>query len=187
MDESKKAGTQCCAKSSTCSPDSSDRRKFIKSSASLTAFMLMAGSRNVMAGPFLKSDFDSVIPSDKKLSKEWLASLYERGKPMSATGKNLKYIGMPINGICTGQVYLGGDGSLWRWNITGKRNTQKENPKGPRYLDPDAASSPINQGFALKVGTEEFTLDANGFESVVFTNQYPMAKVAYKDKKVQFL
>jgi non-lysosomal glucosylceramidase len=175
----------CCTGTNACTPDSTSRRTFIKASG-LTALMVAASARNVMAGPFFKTDFNNeyndIIPANKKLSKEWIASLYERGKPMSATGKHLKYIGMPINGICTGQVYLGGDGKLWRWNITGQRNIPKENPKGRRYLDPDIANSPIEQGFALEIGDQTYTLDKEGFEQVEFTNQYPMAKVAYQDK-----
>lgn len=181
MSNSKNLEKSCCSVPDSCAPESNSRRQFVKGSG-LTALMLMAGSRGVMAGPFSKSDFDDIIPADKKLSKEWIASLYERGKPMTATGKNLKFIGMPINGICTGQVYLGGDGTLWRWNITGQRNVKKENPKGPRYMAPEEANSPLNQGFAIQVDGVIRTLDANGFDNVVFTNQYPMAKVDYKDK-----
>ena len=43
----------------------------------------------------------------------------------------------------------------------------------------------MDQGFALEVdsGGEKrvFTLDSKGFEDVVFTNRYPMARVAYAD------
>ena len=146
--------------------------------------MLMAGRSPVMAGPFSKEDFEQIIPSDKKLSKEWIASLYARGEALSATGEDLKFIGMPINGICTGQVYLGGDGRLWYWNLDGKRD-KKHTGEGPRFTDPDTIHSPMDQGFALEVdsGGEKrvFTLDSKGFEDVVFTNQYPMARVAYAD------
>ena len=96
----------CCRGTSSCDPAPIGRRDFIKASG-LTAAMLMAGRSPVMAGPFSKEDFEQIIPSDKKLSKEWIASLYARGEALSATGEDLKYIGMPINGICTGQVYLG--------------------------------------------------------------------------------
>ena len=65
--------------------------------------MVVAGRINVMAGPFSATDFAKIIPADKKLSKEWIASLYARGEALSATGDDLKYIGMPISGICTGQ------------------------------------------------------------------------------------
>ena len=37
---------------------------------------------------------------------------------MTVTSEEMKYIGMPINGIATGQVYLSGDGQLWYWNLT---------------------------------------------------------------------
>lgn len=180
MSSSNNLENSCCKTSESCVPDSNSRRQFIKAGG-LTSLMLMAGTRGVMAGPFSQSDFNDIIPSDKKLSKEWIASLYERGKPMTATGANLKYIGMPINGICTGQVYLGGDGTLWRWNITGLRNVKQENPKGPLYMAPEEANSPLDQGFAIKVDGNIYTLDAKGFDNVVFTNQYPMAQVDYKD------
>ncbi|MDO6721355.1 GH116 family glycosyl hydrolase [Psychrosphaera sp. 1_MG-2023] len=180
MDNSIDKKQSCCNTSNHSEPESKSRRQFVKGSG-LTALMLMAGSRNVMAGPFNMKDYNEIIPADKKLSKQWIASLYERGKAMTATGDNLKYIGMPINGICTGQVYLGGDGTLWRWNITGKRNVKKENPKGERYLDPEVAESPLNQGFAIKVDGDVRTLDSKGFANIVFTNQYPMANVDFKD------
>jgi len=65
-----------------------ERREFIKATG-LTAAMLMAGRINVMAGPFEVKDFDKINPADKKLSKEWIASLYARGEALSATGENL--------------------------------------------------------------------------------------------------
>ncbi|EMI18672.1 Glucosylceramidase domain protein [Rhodopirellula maiorica SM1] len=156
------------------------RRQFVKATG-LTAAMLMAGRTDVMAGPFEAEDFDHVIPADKKLSKQWIESLYARGEPLSATAGNLKYIGMPISGLCTGQVYLGGDGQLWYWNLTAKKD-RKNNPKGVRYMQPDVARSSPAQGFALQVGGKVHTLDAGGFQDVKFTNQYPMGLVNYADK-----
>ena len=94
-------GNACCHGTSSCASSSIGRRDFIKASG-LTAAMLMAGRSPVMAGPFTKEDFEQIIPSDKKLSEEWMASLYARGEALSATGEDLKFIGMPINGICTG-------------------------------------------------------------------------------------
>lgn len=155
------------------------RRDFMKATG-LTAAMLMASRINVMAGPFDAKDFDKIIPADKKLSADWIKSLYARGQSLTATGADLKYIGMPINGICTGQVYLGGDGQLWHWNLDGAFDA-KNTGKGPRYLKPDVAHSPMSQGFALQVGGKTYTLDSKGFSNVTFTNQYPMATVDYSD------
>ena len=54
--------------------------------------------------------WSAVIPADKKLDPEWEKSLFERGAPRSYRGDALLNIGMPVGGITTGLVYLGGDG-----------------------------------------------------------------------------
>ncbi|MEP2775544.1 MAG: GH116 family glycosyl-hydrolase [Luteolibacter sp.] len=155
------------------------RRHFLKTTG-LTAAMLAAARFDMMAGPFTNADFDKIIPADKKLGRDWIASLYARGEALSATGQDLQRIGMPINGITTGQVYLGGDGKLWYWNLDGVRD-KGVSVKGPRFLKPDIAHSPFSQGFALQVGGKAFTLDSEGFKKVVFTNEYPMGRVDYTD------
>ena len=38
-------------------------------------------SWRAMAGPFDASDFEKLVPADKRLSAEWIKSLYERGEP----------------------------------------------------------------------------------------------------------
>ncbi len=155
------------------------RREFIKA-GSLTAAMLMASRVNVMAGPFDAKDFDKIIPADKKLSAAWIQSLYARGLPTTVKAGKVDYIGMPIGGIGTAQVYLSGDGELWYWNLTADKD-KKNNPKGDRYMDPDVAKAPAGQGFALQVNGQDYPLNAQGFSEVTFTNQYPMALVDYSD------
>ena len=56
---------------------------------------------------------------DKKLDPQWVKSLYNRGLVTQyLKSKNeLQYIGMPVGGINTGTLYLGGDGRLWLWDI----------------------------------------------------------------------
>ena len=175
----------CGCQPGACSPAPFSRRGFIKAGTFASAAMMSGGLR-VMAGPFTQADFEKIVPSDKKLSKEWIASLYDRGKPMTATKPDLKYIGMPINGISTGQVYLGGDGRLWCWNLDGEPDMKWEDiGKGHKYLKPETAHSPMDQGFALQLGSGDtkrtFTLDADGFGDIRFTNRYPMGKVEYAD------
>jgi non-lysosomal glucosylceramidase len=155
------------------------RRDFLKASG-LTAAMLMASRINVMAGPFSAADFDKIIPADKKLSADWIKSLYARGKPLTAKAGAKDFIGMPINGVGTGQVYLSGDGELWYWNLTAKKD-KLNNPKGLRYMKPDEAKAPAGQGFALQVNGQTHSLNSQGFDDVTFTNQYPMALVDFVD------
>ena len=71
-----------------------------------------------MAGPFDEKDVaDHFVPADKKLKPEWIDALTAKGERTVYRGKDLERIGMPIGGICAGQLYLAGDGRLVHWDI----------------------------------------------------------------------
>jgi uncharacterized protein (DUF608 family) len=133
-----------------------------------------------MAGPFTRADFEHLVPADKKLSAEWIKSLFERGKPEVYRGSELKYIGMPVGGLCTGQLYLGGDGRLWHWDIFNQTTATGES----HYAKPPLPASPLEQGFALQIGDRTIPLDAQGFSEVSFRGEYPVGTVNYKDAGV---
>ncbi len=99
-----------------CGPTS--RRDFIKV-VGLAASVAAGGRMPVMAGPFEEdNEYLQTIPRDKKLAKEWVASLTARGvKAVETDPKALAHIGMPVGGLFAGTVYLGGDGRLWLWDI----------------------------------------------------------------------
>ncbi len=109
-----------------------------------------------------------------------MKSLYERGNPIVYREQELKYIGMPVGGIFTGQLYLGGDGKLWRWDIF----NHSEHTGAAHYAklpDPDYL---IEQGFYLKIGGDKHSLDKNGFSDVSFKGQYPIGEINYKDSAI---
>ncbi len=142
------------------------------------------------------------IPIDKGLSPEWYKSLYERGAVEAYKGKELAYVGMPIGGICTGTVYLGGDGKLWLWDIFNKEKEgisdkiykdwqgKKEiKPRdGANFIFPVAPEYPFEQGFGIRVMQKDSvwqkSLDFKGFEDITFKGQYPMAEINYRDAKL---
>lgn len=168
-----------------------DRREFLGVAGAGLAGVLRgrAASAGAVAGPFSADDLALFpIPADKRLHPSWLRSLRQRGEPAVYRQSNgeLYFIGMPIGGICTGQLYLGGDGKLWHWDIFNLpapdhwRSTQ-----GPHYANPVRPSSPIEQGFAVqcKVGDTFVTrpLDVTGFPQIQFKGQYPIGFVEYRD------
>lgn len=166
--------------SSSCNCGGPNRRDFL-TSIGVGAVAATSGVLPVMAGPFEASDFEKLIPADKKLSPDWIKSLFARGTPTVYRGKDLERIGMPIGGICSGQLYLGGDGRLWRWDVfnhsagTGDRN----------YASPPRPDYALDQGFALRLhfsGTTQVrSLDSSGFSDITFCGQYPIGQVTYKD------
>jgi uncharacterized protein (DUF608 family) len=165
----------------------------VKQTLNRRNFLRLAGAGSLVfytgmpltAGPFVKSDFDGLVPVDKKLSPEWVKSLFERGNPQVYKGEELKYIGMPVGGICAGQVYLGGDGQLWNWDIFNKKapNTWERH-----YKDPIEQNSPIVQGFAIKTivkGKPEIRkLNKSGFQDITFRGEYPIGMVNYNSHPV---
>jgi non-lysosomal glucosylceramidase len=136
-----------------------------------------------MAGPFQDSDFERLVPADKKLSKEWVKSLFERGSKIVYRGTELEKIGMPVGGLCAGQVYLGGDGRLWHWDIFNQHIDSGSG--GPHYANPMKANSPFAQGFSLRLTVKgkshARSLDQSGWRDVSFTGQYPFGFVEYRD------
>jgi len=156
------------------------RRSFLKTS-SLTAAGLAMLRWPVMAGPFTREDFDRLVPADKKLRPEWVKSLFERGERTVYRGADLEMIGMPVGGICAGQLYLGGDGKLWHWDIFNQRiGTGAEH-----YAKPLKPTSSLEQGFALRIAeagtTREWALDRAHWREVSFNGEYPVGYVEYRD------
>ena len=176
INSAQKAEAEC---SETCRCGGSvDRRNFLKIAGGTSVALLSSGG-SVMAGPFENSDFEKLVPSDKKLSPAWVKSLFDRGTPRIYKGAELKYIGMPVGGICAGQMYLGGDGKLWHWGIFNQHR-----PTGDAgYRNPAPQNSSISQGFALHVSaggkSEVCTLDRSGFSEVSFRGEYPIGMVQY--------
>lgn len=156
-----------------------DRRNFLKL-AGASSVALLASRLPVMAGPFSRADFNALVPADKKLDPAWVKSLFDRGAPEVLTGENLKYVGMPVGGICAGQVYLGGDGRLWRWDIFNKHI----GTGADHYAHPSAPDFPFEQGFAVRVGGEVRSLDSRGFADISFCGEYPIGRVNYRDGKL---
>jgi non-lysosomal glucosylceramidase len=158
------------------------RRDFLKLvGASATAAAVFRPWQSVMAGPFTRADFEKLVPADKRLAPEWVRSLTARGEREVYRGPDLAKIGMPIGGLCAGQVYLGGDGRLWHWDIFNKHvGTGAEH-----YAKPLKAASPLDQGFALRVTaaghSQERLLDAAHWQDVSFIGEYPIGYVSYAD------
>lgn len=131
------------------------------------------------AGPFEASDFEKLVPADKRLNPDWLSTLTQRGEPQVYAGEELRFIGMPVGGICAGQLYLGGDGKLWHWDIF----NQHIGTGSEHYAGPLTPSSPLEQGFAIRIRTRQATqtrtLDRRGFGRVTFRGEYPIGIVEY--------
>ena len=166
-----------CSCGGNCTPGI-DRRDFLRLTG-MGSLGIFAGLP-IMAGPFGSTDFQDLVPSDKKLDPSWVKSLFERGAPQFYTGEELKYIGMPVGGICAGHLYLGGDGKLWHWDIFNKRIGTGD----AHYAHPLEPAYPVEQGFALKIRsgdkTETLKLDKTGCPEVTFRGEYPIGLVDYK-------
>ena len=161
--------------------DDLSRREFI-ATGGIAAAAVLAGPGRLLASAMTKSEFEKLIPADKRLDPAWVKSLFARGEPQVYSGAGLQHLGMPVSGLCSGHLYLGGDGKLWLWDLFNifRYTTDVE------YKDPLKPSSPLDQGFALRITGETgaariWALDAKGFSGVTFRGEYPIGRVAYRD------
>lgn len=191
----------CCSDSCGCGPTpvSLSRRTFIAATTAAAGTLLTRANSILgvpIAGPFeWPGPDDFPIPADKRLDPAWVRSLTERGEPTVYRAKRagsldeLEYIGMPVGGICCGQLYLGGDGKLWHWDIFNQPAGKGWNDSsGGMYAKPPAQASPIEQGFVLRIkplgaGAKETvrTLDRKGFGDIEFRGTYPIGHVTYRE------
>ncbi len=125
--------------------------------------------------------------------------LTQRGKQKIYTkenSSNFEYIGMPIGGIGAGQLYLGGDGKLWFWDIF-NTNYKMGDVKGEEaYEHPYKRSEPgrygtvnVNQGFTIQVKTASSktiikSLDRDGITDISFIGEYPIGHITYRDNEL---
>ena len=126
----------------------------------------------------------------KGFDDPWIDSLNHRGEPRVYSGDELKFIGQTVGGQYAGQVYLGGDGRLWYWDIF---NQSVIDPGGPGDKFYNAPMQPedyrsVSQGFMLTFSSENQTrtavLDGRSFADVTFRGEYPIAKVSLGDNSI---
>lgn len=176
------------------------RRDFLRTAGAAGAGVLALPALRmpVMAGPFEDDNaYLQLIPTDKRLHPDWVASLFARGEPETVSDPAaLQHIGMPVGGFCAGTVYLGGDGRLWLWDIF-NRDQEGVLPRptrlpegagvapntrgGLNYVEPAPFTQPFRQEFALRVGDRTRPLDHTGFTKVTFEGRYPIGRVRYED------
>jgi non-lysosomal glucosylceramidase len=92
---------------------------------------------------------------------------------------------MPVGGICCGQVYLGGDGRLWLWDIFGAPKAYPNLTAGTHYEHPMEPKSPLDLNFELMWNGKQLPLSVEGYKEVQFEGRYPMAQVIYQEDSVQ--
>ncbi|MFO1498096.1 MAG: GH116 family glycosyl-hydrolase [Verrucomicrobiota bacterium] len=188
------ASAACSGASCRCAPSAGGiaRREFLKWSG-VAALSASLTKWHPIAGPFTLADFEQLVPADKRLDPAWVRSLFDRGEPQVWRGAELKHIGMPIGGITCGQLYLGGDGRLWYWQIF-KPNYSTDYAavtSGVHYAKPLEPFAPLDQGFAVMISAEGKKiirgLDSQGFADVSFRGEYPMAKIQFRDPSLPVL
>lgn len=183
------------------------RRKFLKASGIFAAGIYATPFKGI-AGPFLPFELGHNIPVDKKLDPKWVKSLYNRGfvTKYLKSKNELQYIGMPVGGVNTGTLYLGGDGRLWLWDIFND-NREGIEPKeveydaqilgekrkvksrdGSAYIKPAKNGNNVEQGFAFQITIGDKTIikkmETADWDDIAFEATYPMAKIHYIDKQL---
>ena len=184
-----------------------ERRNFLKKAGVFAAGFYTSRIPSI-AGPFMPGQVGGYqIPVDKKLDPQWVKSLYQRGNPTRyfKSKNELQFIGMPVGGINTGTLYLGGDGRLWLWDIFND-NREGIDPKevnwdgvtthaakvrsrdGSAYIAPAKNIRPVDQGFAFQIKTESNSvikkMEASDWDDIIFEATYPMARVTYVDEQL---
>lgn len=157
------------------------RRDFLKAAASCAAAAatgLGAGLPIVGAAGPPEDVTTGLIPAEKGISPEALAALRARGERRVYRGRARYAIGMPVGGICAGQLYLLGDGTLGGWRVDGRAHGSGGDYRTRR------PERELEQGFRIEAGGKAAVLaDAEhggSYDAVEFVGEYPLAEVRYR-------
>jgi len=154
----------------------------------------LSGAGRCLSAP---SRVDHFVPVEKKLSAERKRMLHARGARQPYRAEQLETIGMPCGGICAGQLYVRGDGTLGHWWIANNayntgygKNFQVHTPTGvfPQAYTTFRPPSHVEQGFAIRVqpvGGEPIVrrLSRDDFDDIRFFGEYPVATIEYGTKE----
>src|SRR5580704_923220 len=156
------------------------RRTFLAASAGSFALNVLSDCCESPAAPLREGTHH--IPPAKGLDPKWVEGLFAKGSTKVYAGDELTCIGMPIGGICAGQLYLRGDGTLAEWGVF---NVDRFTGYGDNCYRTYTPPSPVAQGFGLAITpvggrTVYRTLDRRGFPRVEFTGEYPIGTVRYR-------
>jgi non-lysosomal glucosylceramidase len=156
------------------------RRGFLAAGAGSLALTILDSACDSPAAP-IKSGTHH-IPPDKGLDPKCVEGLFAKGSKKVYAGDELTCIGMPVGGVCAGQLYLRGDGTLAEWGVF---NVDRFTGYGDNCYRTYTPPSPVEQGFGLAVTpvggrTVYRTLDRRGFPRIEFTGEYPIGTVRYR-------
>ena len=161
------------------------RRAFLRTSSAGAALLALNPLHGAFSPYASAEDVSRFVPLEAKFPAAWMQSLFLRGEPehYAKSRGEMKYIGMPVGGLCAGQLYLGGDGRLWHWDIF-NQYIYTPDRNGCHYSNQMTVESPIEQRFTLQLGDRTIALDQAGVEEVNFRGEYPIGVVDYIDAKL---
>jgi uncharacterized protein (DUF608 family) len=158
------------------------RRDFLRIASFASLSVPFWANRSWAAGEPVPTGVSHFVPKDKNLSAEWFKNLALRGTKEVFRGEELKFIGMPVGGIGSGQLYLCGDGTLGCWELF---NYHEYRGTGELNYAPRTPDKPVDQGFAVIAEQDgrqtAKCLNRDGFGEVEFNGTYPIADVRYRD------
>jgi uncharacterized protein (DUF608 family) len=94
---------------------------------------------------------------------------------------------MPVGGIGCGQLYLGGDGRLWLWDLFNQPCPSGfDASSGPHYarpLEPDAGPLAFSLLVERRGGSTHLDFGPSSFPTIEFRGTYPIGEVRYRSEK----
>ncbi len=162
-----------------------NRRAFLKSIGASAAAGFIAGPFNARAeGAIPGLSPDHFVPVDKKLRKEWIEALFQKGGRRIFRGEQRAAVAMPVGGIGAGQIYFGPDGTLRHWAIMNQYVQSGFGAKNYEFRVPERI---VDHGFAIAVKDAKGkvsirSLREEDFPGVELIAEYPIAEARYADE-----